>query len=848
MANFFTYGTCYSHYFWELEAEENALVLTIPNGNTIAYLGNVIELIEGMQHQGLPLFGSLLLAIAAINEGGKDNINRIQTIAEALEVKTAYANANLFGVKSAIDFLLKLEQLPAMYKTGDKRRLLLQTIFEKCHNKISSNTAIIIIRDYKGSSNLVLSNYPTKSFLPNVLKREFKVIALLNVRFPSMQSIIDAMNNVPDVQEAVNEIFYPEIEEQATLAKAPIDFVEALIANNKTFPIGTLVKRLWSGLQIPFHQNLPSAQPLGGVSDISNKGDFHRLLHSEFANEDIVFVSRVANNEALYLEREVPPQKDTITRILLIDNSIKTWGTPKTLAFAISIAIGNHPKTEMDCVYFIIGKDCTQVSLGEIEQVIDSLKIVSPSMDASVGLEDFFATNPMAKKAEIFFITSEDALQTTRLAATLNNYKAYLSFLITTHADGGINLYRYQHKSKKHLQKMLLPLQELWARKDMVRPTKKGTELEQLFPILFPKAKQYHNVAILLADEKKAITQQFFVREASIVYQSVSPNFIKGFIKIDLPPDIEAGIFEVGINLYKEVVLFFYIASSNSIKSYNLTTKLTFTNTLAAKYDLVVMKKILYLIKEWFYETIETYLPKLSIEEVLERYTSGQTKLDYEEYQKTIIHLLRLYKNNKRNYSVLHHLAYVTEANHEEFAINDFVLAYNQFSKKRLIRYNLTAKVMATVNLYLKDSGTKKIETIRRLRTISDLSLSDAKMLVDDKDSLILKNVTREEAERAKQILEQDGTICYIKNNDIVFQEGSTITVTDGILTFTSSNEAIPKFYIPFIINMETAFATDYEFAGNTYFLPNNSSLIEIDIKDFYKKYINPFMETALQK
>jgi hypothetical protein len=33
----------------------------------------------------------------------------------------------------------------------------------------------------------------------------------------------------------------------------------------------------------------PGEQPIGGVSDITNKGDLHRMLLSEYANEDEVF-------------------------------------------------------------------------------------------------------------------------------------------------------------------------------------------------------------------------------------------------------------------------------------------------------------------------------------------------------------------------------------------------------------------------------------------------------------------------------------------------------------------------------------------------------------------------------
>ena len=48
---------------------------------------------------------------------------------------------------------------------------------------------------------------------------------------------------------------------------------------------------------------------------------------------------------------------------------------------------------------------------------------------------------------------------------------------------------------------------------------------------------------------------------------------------------------------------------------------------------------------------------------------------------------------------------------------------------------------------------------------------------------------------------------------------------------------------MPFITGRGIAFATDHEFAGSEYFLPNQHTLTEIIVDDFFKKYINPFLE-----
>ena len=112
------------------------------------------------------------------------------------------------------------------------------------------------------------------------------------------------MASITELPQIV-ELEQPAITENNTQK----DYIDELIDNPKTFHSGSLVRRIWSGLNIPFQSVLPSKQPLGGISDLTNKGDFDKLLISEFANDDLVFLSRIANNEALYIQREIPPQK-----------------------------------------------------------------------------------------------------------------------------------------------------------------------------------------------------------------------------------------------------------------------------------------------------------------------------------------------------------------------------------------------------------------------------------------------------------------------------------------------------------------------------------------------------------
>lgn len=134
---------------------------------------------------------------------------------------------------------------------------------------------------------------------------EFSLIDLISRKFPTTQSILDAMAEMPEM--AYEDL--PELPSTSISERTYKDFVEELMDDASTFQVGALIKPIWAGFKIPIFNAQPSSQPLGGISDLSNKGSFDKLLISEFANDDLVFLSRVANNEALYLEREMPPSQ-----------------------------------------------------------------------------------------------------------------------------------------------------------------------------------------------------------------------------------------------------------------------------------------------------------------------------------------------------------------------------------------------------------------------------------------------------------------------------------------------------------------------------------------------------------
>lgn len=66
-------------------------------------------------------------------------------------------------------------------------------------------------------------------------------------------------------------------------------------------------------------------------------------------------------------------------------------------------------------------------------------------------------------------------------------------------------------------------------------------------------------------------------------------------------------------------------------------------------------------------------------------------------------------------------------------------------------------------DVILKEVGPEKVRVIKAVREITTLGLREAKQVVDEAPSVILKGVSKEEAEKGKKVLEEAGAKAEIK-------------------------------------------------------------------------------------
>ncbi|WP_068939897.1 hypothetical protein [Chryseobacterium timonianum] len=783
------YFQSYENYFWEWKTDEDVPgdsgyhennLLSIPGVGAIAYRPYIIEVLKELQPQGWPPFGALLMVLYAMQDGYTDFAGPLRYTADF------YSVGNFdFNAEREIEFLEKIRALPKVYKQKQNKIILLQTLFKDSHNRLSSLNAEAYLRVYSKRPQELSFSAEKQHAGPSVLNKDLTAIDL-NEKFPTVQSIIDAMKGSIEEPELDDEV----VEEEAN-ADTDKDFIRELVEESKTFQIGSLIKRIWSGLKIPMRHLSPGEQPIGGVSDMTNKGDFHRMLLSEFANEDEVFINRVANNEALYIQREIPPEENIFERIILIDTSLRNWGIPKVLAFSSAIAIIKHPKAHSECKVMVLGQAAIPISLHKVETVIENLNQVSPVLEVSGALEKFLNEEYPQKDIEVFFITHQENLEDEKMQRVIHQNRDRLKFLVATTSYGEINFYKHHKGARKHIQKIMLPLHELWANPPQQKKTEnnsngKKTDLPLNYPILLPtpanKMAQFlYEGEFFILSSKKQLLKTYL---SDNYYDRHSYDYYKTYHGCEVMAEgisvKPTGQFALAKNKQQHFILCQYQPSRKLVSKLNVNTK-EYSEINVTGLNIPDDYKLIYFDQSFYlHQASNPQLYKINIE--------GNTSVEpfdhqYKDIDKNIAKVeTEVAKLNRSGLKII--------GNFNKIGIN----AHHNFV---FSGYEISSVYENTLNLY---------------KNKYDIPIF---------------------AEQNK--------------NKYTFPDGSEVIADSrGMLIFRSSNKGIEEFYIPTTSYGFLALATQTEFGGSEYYLPEQTLLKVRTMEEMYHQYLKPFIEQVM--
>lgn len=792
------YNKVYDKYFWDISKETTAdppnYVFELSNQMTIAYHTYIKEVVDFIAVSGCPSLGALFLTIIATNPDCDEDIEYIKSF--AYHNRTAFSiKEDHFRFQSAIDFLYILKSLPEEYKSGENRKLLFRLLFQNAHNAIGAQKAKKVLKDFDSALE-TLVNSQKDAFNKAVFINDFRTIAILKKTFPLKESIITAFHKVVDVnfQSSLKEAVLDN-EKETSLHGA--DFDTILINNSETFHIGSLIKNIWAGLSVPMHHNFAGIQPLGGVADLTNKGDFDKLLISEFAYDDDVFMSRVANNEALYIEREIPPQKNTFIRYILIDTSIYNWGIPKKIALAMALAMAKHPKNQVETKIVLVGDTIDQMPYQTVSDIVQSTKIISNKIDCALGLESFFKENELKpNQSEVFFIGAEQVFNVEKFQRVLYNHFEQINYVFSISLEGFVQVFKHQTKAKTLLQTICLPLEELWKKsKNSQQEQSSIIHNEENLPILYHVVPEFGKLFSFENDI-------YFVRNFCL-YKFHQADFKKGveLVFVNLP--VTSGEFLLRRNNKNHLVL--YCKSEKGIK----------------------------------------YIVDISIKEIRVLNQNQEFPNDVIEDQKIF---LQLQKSGYLKISVKQTLekAFIAEnalyINGYKFDNFYFTREDRTLPKILQIENNNKIEFSQKANLYYKKNrGGANLEIIKCIREHTDKSLQEATAILNSTGSIVLNDVFLGEAESLKSKLEALGAVCYIKISSLYTYDGRIITLNHGTLKLEDTTSGICIF-IPFVLKSHTIVATNEYYAGNSFYVPTGTKLKKISEAEFTTKFLHSFI------
>ena len=225
-----------------------------------------------------------------------------------------------------------------------------------------------------------------------------------------------------------------------------------------------LARHLAAVVEIPRSISASGELPLGGVSDLTQRGSWDRLLISELANDDLMLATRIAMNEALYLQREIPPASPPGQRQVLIDAGLRMWGVPRLFAAAValSLASARGHQASLSCWQSQSG-DLVPVELGSREGLIAHLSALDTRAQPGEAFVKLLQREGSTEgTSDLLLITTDAVLDDPEFQVQLAESSGVSFFIMTVNREGGFALWAYQPKGRKCLTTLRLDLKDLF--------------------------------------------------------------------------------------------------------------------------------------------------------------------------------------------------------------------------------------------------------------------------------------------------------------------------------------------------------------------------------------------------
>ncbi|WP_166831242.1 hypothetical protein [Thalassoroseus pseudoceratinae] len=252
------------------------------------------------------------------------------------------------------------------------------------------------------------------------------------------------------------------VESGSPPAKSIRELLEELRNDEELAGMVRLARNLLAVVSLPRPLADRDEMPIGGVSDISNRGTLDRLLISELAQDDDTLMMRVAMREALYLRRETPPRNPPRSRRIIVDAGIRLWGVPRVFAtsVALSLLAMSDPEGHVN-VFRPDGDKLRPVDFTTRDGLMEHLHALCPEIHPGSALRSL--SEPDEPDTDTILITAEDVASDPEFQQALSSLPVPIPFLMTISRDGRFQIFERTPFGTKRIREATLSLDELLA-------------------------------------------------------------------------------------------------------------------------------------------------------------------------------------------------------------------------------------------------------------------------------------------------------------------------------------------------------------------------------------------------
>lgn len=482
-------------FFWRWG--DGGAVVEWQDGRTLCYRKELESYLDALQDRGLPPLASVLLVIAACQDNWKQSPINGEGLGELAEKLGEKLNPES---QEAISLLGRIHDLPKAFRGPETRGWLLKALFpdnDPAHAAVSFLDTKEVLQTFRQGRIDAWLTHVAIHEMADLLNDALHPLVLAAREFPTTQAldtfVRTGLKNVPKPAE----IPVPSTTETETPT-----LIEELLEDNRTSGIAHLAQHLIAALHIPMQARGSNDMPIGGVSDITNKGNLDRLLLSELAQDDTTLMARLANNEALYLRREEPPMKLEKERIVLIDTTLRLWGMPKAFSVSAALACILTLRPGLSMRGFVLGgSHYLPADLASKDGILDVLGRLDTDLHCGDALADCLKEVGRQGK-EVILVTGQENIHSPEFAPLLTALQPQLDILIALGRTGQMEMFELKQGKRKLHSSALFDLGDLLFRQPTRKhrsgqqPQRPGDDLMPAFfghsvaPMYFPPTSQ----------------------------------------------------------------------------------------------------------------------------------------------------------------------------------------------------------------------------------------------------------------------------------------------------------------------------------------------------------------------